>query len=99
MKSLVLLFCANWNLTLDALLQRDKCLCRYNSVDALQLVVEQMHKLLVVTHVELYEHSVRTSSEMAFHNLWDVLELLNYILVHRTALKSDTYIGTSAVTK
>lgn len=82
---------------LDALLQGDKCLGGIHSCYALYLVVEQVHELLVVLGIELHEHRVRTCGVVAFHNLWNMLELINHLLVERTFLQGDAHVGASGV--
>ena len=61
--------------------------------DALHLVVKQVHELFVVACVELYEHGVRTSGEVALNDFGYVVKALNYRLIHVSALKRyATYV-------
>ena len=90
---------SNGNLTAHTLLQGDECLGGYHTRNVLQLIVEQVHQLLIVTGKEFHKHRVRTGSEMAFHYLGNMHETLNDLLVHRTALKRNAYVGAGTVTQ
>ena len=65
----------------------------------LQLIVEQVHELLVVTGIEFDEHGVRTSGEVAFHNFRNVLQSLHHFLVHVATLQVQSHVCTSRVTQ
>lgn len=82
---------------LDALLERDEGLGGDYALYALHLVVEQVHELLIVAGIEFDEHGVRTGGEVAFHDLGDLEELLDNLLVHAAALKVESDVGTGGV--
>lgn len=89
----------NRNLTLDTLLQRDEGLGGNHAWDGLQLIIEQVHELLVVTGIEFDEHGVRACSEVAFHNFRNVLQSLHHFLVHVATLQVQSHVCTSRVTQ
>ena len=83
----------NGNFALDALLERDKGFSRHYAWYALHLVVQQIHQLLVVLCIQLYQHGVRASGEVALYNLGDGEQALYHILIHATAFKDQAYVG------
>ena len=67
--------------------------------DGLQLIVEQIHELLVIAGIELKKHGVGTSGEMALHDFGDVEQTLHHLLVHVASLEVDTDIGAGGITQ
>ena len=90
---------SNGNLTAHTLFQGDECLSGHHAGNVLQLIVEQVHQLLIVTGKEFHEHRVRTGREMTFHDFGDMHEPLNDLLVHGTTFQGDAYVGASTVTQ
>ena len=78
--AVILLCIVLWNrhFSLDALLQRDKGLCSNYTRNALHLVVQQIHQLLIVAGIQLYKHGVRTRGKVALYDLRYVLQALYY---------------------
>ena len=64
---------------------------------ALQFAIEQVHQLLVVFGIQLYQHRVRTSSKVALYHFGNVLQAFDHFFVHRSLLQVDTHIGTGGV--
>ncbi len=74
--------------------KRDESLGRNYAWNSLELVVEQVHKLLVIAGIELQEHGVRTGCEVTLHNLRDILKSLYHLLVHITTLQVKSHVCT-----
>lgn len=75
------------------MVKRNECLRPHNTGYHLYLMIEQLHKMLIVAGKQLDEDSVRTCGEMALHYLGYLLKLGNNLTVKRTPFKIDTYIG------
>ena len=65
-------------LAIDALVERDERFCASNAIDALNLVVEQLHEMLIVASIHLNEHVIRARAEMAFHHLLYLIQWGRY---------------------
>lgn len=93
------LFClgVNGNFAFDALFERDKGLGRHYARYALHLVVQQIHQLLVVLCIQLYQHGVGACGEVTLYNLGDGEQTLHHIFIHAAALKVQTYIGAGRI--
>lgn len=87
------------NLAVEALLKRDEGLGLCYAGNVLDLVVEQLHEVLIVACVNLDEHGVRAGREVALHNLGNLLEFVDSLAVHRAFLKFYAYIGAGIVTQ
>ena len=74
------------DVALDALFERDKCLCCHYAGYALQLLVDEVHELFVVFGEELHHHGVRACGEVAFYHLGYVFELFDHTFVHVATL-------------
>jgi hypothetical protein len=86
-----------WYLASYALVERNERLSGIHARNHLHLVVEQVHKLLVVAGVNLEQHGVRACGEVAFHYLGDGEQLLHYILIHASTLEVKTDVGAGGV--
>ena len=84
---------------LDALLERDERLGGDNAGDGLQLVVEQIHELLIVARIGFDEHGIGACGEVALHDFGDVDEPLDNVFVHRSALQIQSHVGAGAVSQ
>ena len=73
----------------DALFQRDERLGSGNTVDVLNVIVDQRHEVLVVTRIHLNHHGIMARSEMALDNLLDFQQLGNDSPIHGAPLKSQ----------
>ena len=90
---------AHRHLAVDAVVERDKGLGPGHSLDILNLVVKQLHQVLVVAGIELDKHRVRAGGEMALHYFGDFFKLGNNVAVQRAAFKVDADIGAGAETE
>ncbi len=72
------------DLSVHALLKRDKRFGLRYALNMLDTVVEQLHEMLVVLSVNLDEHGVGTSGEVTFHHFGNLVEFLNHFAIHRT---------------
>lgn len=77
-------------MAMDRVVERDQGLGTGDARYVLYLVVEKVHKVLVVTGKELDKHGVRTGGEMAFGDFGDAAQLRNYLAVQCAALEIDT---------
>lgn len=87
------------DLAVKALLEADESLGGVNAGDMLDLVVEELHEMLVVEGINLDEHRVGASGEMALYNLGDLLQLLGGLTVEGTLLQRYTDVGARVVTQ
>lgn len=69
----------------------------YHAFDILYLVVEQVHKMLVVTRIELDEHGVRTGGEVTLDDFGYLLHLGHNFAVQGASLEVDSDICTCRV--
>ena len=70
------------DLSVHALLKRDKRFGLRYALNMLDTVVEQLHEMLVVLSVNLDEHGVGTSGEGTFYHLSDLYAFPNHAKIH-----------------
>lgn len=82
---------------INRVVETDESLGTRHTIDHLNLIVEQIHQMLVVTGIQLDKHGVGAGGEVTFHNLGDFLKLRHYIAVHGTSLEIDTDVGAGGI--
>ncbi len=93
------LFVINGYFAVYTAVERNEGLCAVDTVYSLYTVIQQLHKMLVVTGIQLDKHSVRTGSEMTFNNFGYLFKLRHYVAIHGAAVKINTYVSTRAITE
>ena len=64
--------------TIDALFERNERFGGNYALNFLNVVVEQIHKVLIIARVKFYKHGVGTCGEVALHNFGNFFEFFSY---------------------
>lgn len=79
------------------MVERNEGLGADDSWDHLDVVVEEIHQVLVVACENLDEHRVGTSGEVALNDFGDLFKFGDNLAVHVAALEVDADVGASLV--
>ena len=82
----------------NTLFERNHGFGRGNTGDFLNLIIKQILQMFVVAGIEFNQDRVGACGEVALHNLGNVDELVDCLLVHRATFELDTDVsaGTEA---
>ena len=83
--------------SVEALLQRDESLGGGDARDMLDAVVEQLHQMGGVLHIDLYQHGVGACGEVALYHFREILELAESLTIHGALLEADADVGAGVV--
>lgn len=85
------------NLTMEFFAERDYCLGTANA-KSLELAVDEVEKVFVVTGIHFDEDVVFTGGEVTFYDLGNFLDFLNDFVETRRVVKEKADVGACVVT-